>query len=326
MSIKKICLLLVSVLLLGVYGCKGAFKDGDKGKFPFVPKEYSASVSFIDVGLGECIYVEFPDKTNLLIDCGGESKEDEEIVKEYLENMSVNKIDRLVITHPDAEHIGGGAGIINNFTVGEVYAPDVKEANIHSFPTFSNLIKLIQEKQIPINTSLYSHFKGEGYSVAFLSPQLSGSVDYFNSTTSPTAEQVNNLSPVIYVDILGVRFVFTGDAYADEQKAVLDLYNSSFYKLNFSYFGIDVKLEEVDFYKVADGGNTGTVSTDFVSVLAPKNAVIITGDGKIPDSMVIGQIYNANKSHDLWRTDYSGTIAVCVETNGDYVIKTQKNN
>jgi beta-lactamase superfamily II metal-dependent hydrolase len=71
-------------------------------------------VHFIDVGQGDSILVQTPGGKTMLIDAG--KKEDGSKVVNYIKSQGVQKIDALVNTNPDDEHLGGLAEVVNSLT------------------------------------------------------------------------------------------------------------------------------------------------------------------------------------------------------------------
>ncbi len=82
-------------------------------------------IFFFKVGNGHCSYIEFPNKTNALVDVKVCDEEDGlENVVEVLQKAKISKIDRLIITHPHRDHIGGLSEIVGNFMIDKfLYSP-----------------------------------------------------------------------------------------------------------------------------------------------------------------------------------------------------------
>ncbi len=74
------------------------------------------TVSFLDIGQGDAIYIKAPNGTDMLIDGG---KKDSDILTELGKIMSVTdkEIDIMIATHPDADHIGGLTKVLENYDV-----------------------------------------------------------------------------------------------------------------------------------------------------------------------------------------------------------------
>ncbi|MBF0922615.1 MAG: MBL fold metallo-hydrolase, partial [Atopobium sp.] len=81
----------------------------------------NVTIKFIDVGQGEAILIALPEKT-MLIDAGPTGSAPK--IAQVLQELGRNKIDYLVATHPDEDHIGGMADVISNTQIGTIYAPN----------------------------------------------------------------------------------------------------------------------------------------------------------------------------------------------------------
>lgn len=78
-------------------------------------------VSFFDVGKGDAILIETQGHT-MLIDTGYDKTC--EVIEKYLTAQDIQRLDYLVITHFDKDHVGGADRIIKDFEVGEIWQPD----------------------------------------------------------------------------------------------------------------------------------------------------------------------------------------------------------
>lgn len=91
-------------------------------KFPAAQKK-QLKITFLDVGKGDSMLLEFPDKSNMLIDAGfggaeGFADMGRTVVGPYLWNRGIRKIDALMITHFHQDHMGGALYLLNNFKIG----------------------------------------------------------------------------------------------------------------------------------------------------------------------------------------------------------------
>jgi len=82
--------------------------------------EKDLTITFIKVGHGDAIFIEFPNKTNMLLDAGKEGKVSQHILP-LLERRNIEKIDYLVISHNHKDHIGGCSIILKNYKVGQIW-------------------------------------------------------------------------------------------------------------------------------------------------------------------------------------------------------------
>ncbi|HEY4502880.1 MAG TPA: MBL fold metallo-hydrolase, partial [Candidatus Paceibacterota bacterium] len=97
----------------------------------------------LDVGQGDALFIESPTGTQILFDAGPPRK----ILSELRRVMSPfdKSIDAVVITNPDADHIGGFADILKNYKVGAVLEP----GTYNDSKTYQNLKSEIKNKNIP---------------------------------------------------------------------------------------------------------------------------------------------------------------------------------
>ena len=80
-----------------------------------------------------------------------------------------DKIDYLILTHPDEDHVGGALSLINDISVGQLFVPLVYSREL--FPVYNSVINLCEEKQIPMVVSERNAIeKGEDFSVSILAP------------------------------------------------------------------------------------------------------------------------------------------------------------
>ncbi len=99
--------------------------------------------AMLDVGQGDALFIESPTGTQILFDAGSVRK----ILGPLKRLMSpIDKtIDAIVITNPDADHIGGFSDIIKNYKVGAVLEP----GTLNDSKTFQNLKEEIDRQKIP---------------------------------------------------------------------------------------------------------------------------------------------------------------------------------
>ena len=96
------------------------------------------SVSFIDVGQGDSIFIVSGNST-MLIDTG-ERAQVEKVIN-FIERHDFSHIDVLVGTHPHSDHIGGMANIINRFEIGKIFMPAYSIIREHLRPPWMRLSK-----------------------------------------------------------------------------------------------------------------------------------------------------------------------------------------
>jgi competence protein ComEC len=109
---------LLATLLLFTSGCGSLPGEGSLGGAP-PPPSGSLSVSFIDVGQGDGVLVQAGSE-DYLIDAG--RTEEGPNVVDFLRSRGVDELDGIVVSNPDADHIGGFLDVFDAFEVETVYA------------------------------------------------------------------------------------------------------------------------------------------------------------------------------------------------------------
>ncbi|MES1255229.1 MAG: MBL fold metallo-hydrolase, partial [Acidobacteriota bacterium] len=102
-------------------------------------------VTFLDVGQGDSAFVRFPHGATMLVDAGGVGRSSsfdigDRVVAPVLRDAGVRRLDYLVVSHGDPDHIGGAAAIVREFRPREVWEGI-------PVPSFGPLVALRQESQ-----------------------------------------------------------------------------------------------------------------------------------------------------------------------------------
>ncbi len=303
------------VLLFNLFSCSDK-NESYKNSADF-------SVRFFDVNNGDMTLIVFPDGKTLLIDCGSKNEKLDKKILEKLKNYGITKIDYLVLTHYDLDHIGGAPFFINNFDVINAYLPYIKDYS--NYELYGEILLLLKNKNAKINYSdCYTFVKTDNYNFAFLSPSpydLDDS-EYKDINNSPidSIENHDNSSAVLYLDYYGVRFLFTGDILNTVEKKILEKYRLGLY--NHFFDGINVNLLNIDFLKVSRHGGANASYYDFLLELCPKNAIISVGTNYegFPSFSVLERIIRSNENVNIFRTDIDGDISVLINSSGGYSV------
>ena len=329
LSTRFMAIFIIAVFLIScAFGCKESLSV-ELPERSFRQNSGCFSVHYLDVGQGDCILIHFPDGKSMLIDSGNGENQNNEYILNFLKEFSVGDIDYLVITHPDVDHMGGAKNIIASHNVKNAFLSKILVPE--NFPEFKTVKDYLTMDGAVINVSeTYRHVKGKDYSVAFLSPFA---LDFPNVESGyvgingeyPTDADVNNASPIIYVEYKGIRFLFTGDAGSAQERIFLQ--NEHAILKTFKQIGLQINLDYVDFLKVSHhGANSGT-SVEFSDRIRAKNAVIsVGGENKYghPSTEVLKRLAQSNPAHNVYRTDVHGTISVLVSEKGEISIITDK--
>lgn len=232
-------------------------------------------IHYIDVGQGDCTLIKFGEHA-MLIDAGDNSKGT--AVQAYLNSQNIRRLDYVIGTHPDADHIGGLDVVIYKFDVEKVFMPDVTADT----RTYEDVEQAVKEKNLKIK-----HPKaGKSYSLGNASFTVVSPVKDYGDDT-------NDWSIGLVVQYGKSRFLFTGDA---EEKAEEDIISS----------GADVSA---DVYKAAHHGSRTGSSEEFLDAVRPEYAVISCGEGNKYGHPSAQTLINfRSRGIETFRTDDQGTV------------------
>ena len=268
----------------------GESSQSDSGA-PSTTAQASANVTikFIDVGQGEAILIALPEKT-MLIDAGPTGSAPK--IAQVLQELGRNKIDYLVATHPDEDHIGGMADVISNTQIGTIYAPN----KTNNTATYRKFLTAIQNNNLQITLAEAGTIidQSDAYKLEILWP-----------TKDANFPDTNDYSIIIKLTVGNKTFLFTGDA---PTNAIL---NSN--------------PGHIDVLKLSHhGSRTGTTEV-LIHKLSPTYAVLSYAvDNSYGHPMQ--SVLNALRKHsvEVWGTGANGTITItCDGTTID--ISSEKN-
>ena len=292
------------------------------------------SVHFLDVGNSDAIFIDFADGKTMLIDCGEKKERNLKTIENCLdEHVTDDTLNYLVLTHPDSDHVGNAADILTDYQVERAYIPHLLQPE--NFNPYYDAYTIINNARIAGEmTRVYSAtgkiISGEDYYLIMLSPNARGTTDSaydkVNSSADPSADDINNVSPIIYLDYKGVRFIFTGDAGFSQEKVALNNVDTGIvYEYLKNKQKPDVNLTDIDFLKVSHHGSNDASGTEFLNRITPKNAVIsVSGDNVygFPKQETLSRILAANENCNLYLTSVVGTVSVYVSADGQTMVKT----
>ena len=268
----------------------------------FYPAE-NLKVNFINVGEGDCILIEAPNKINILIDGGGTPQSDfdvgSKIVVPYLRRKGINEVDLLISTHPDLDHLEGLLPVLMEFKVDMV----LDSGLLCDSSEYQEFISLILKKGIPYHKAKAGdNFVFSNHLEMFLLNPLYDS-DFYKES------DFNNASIVVKLFYKNADFLFTGDIEEAAEKRLLIWQN----------------ILQSDILKVGHHGSATSTNLEFLDKVNPSIAVITVGKNHYghPSQKIIERL--EDKNIKIYRTDEDGTIII--RTNGqEYWIRTLGGN
>ncbi|MBQ7373855.1 MAG: MBL fold metallo-hydrolase [Clostridia bacterium] len=288
-------------------------------------------ITFIDVGQGDAILINFPDGKNMLVDAGENCAD---VLDEYLTvNGEKLVLDYVVATHTDSDHIGEMDYVYENYQVNYSYRPYVKYSGDYTFggafsnagyhpkstATYGDYLKGVENEGTPnvfftddsdFHVSVTAEDKQIDYSVDFIMPYAK-TVEGFKDFTDS-----NDFSSVMIVEFAGVKIMLTGDMEKDAEKLFTEYYASN--------TGEVAKLD-CDVLKVAHHGSATSSTMSFLNLIKPEYSVISCGvcHGTYmhPRAEALDNLTAVGSS--IYRTDLQGTVTLVVTTSGEITFTTQ---
>ena len=248
------------------------------------PHSNSFTITAINVGQGDCTLIDFPYGKTMLIDGGGEYTSENssaDIIKPYILNRGIEKIDYALISHYHTDHIKGILDLAENFKIGCIIAPDYfNEESLHSVKQMLNICK---EKNIP----LYFANKGDEFS-----PDKNSRVVILNPDSNYTYN-TDECSIVAKITCYGKSLLTTGD---------IDYYTKSMLLET----GADIKA---DILKAPHHGDYAPLDEEFIHAVSPDDIYICVGENNTyghPKQETVSLLEKNNIN--ISRTDIDGTI------------------
>jgi beta-lactamase superfamily II metal-dependent hydrolase len=175
---------------------------------------------------------------------------------EYLNQLHIDQIDYVVSTHPHHDHIGGFSTILNSVEIGVLLMPDIQ----HLTKTYTDFQNLLTQKKIAYQyVNEGDQFSlGEDVLVEVISPSSEALNEAAKEKHLSTAA-INNLSLVLKVTYQDNTFLFTGDLYKKQEKALVDAKK---------------EILNVDLLDAPHHGDTTSSSKQFINAVSPKYTII----------------------------------------------------
>ncbi len=294
------------------------------------------AIHFIDVGQGDSTFVELPNGRTILID-GGESEYGEKVA-EYVSDLGYKKIDCVIATHSDSDHVGGLVKVLENFEVKQIFRPFVIASNANPVDDLSTMgltdSQILFDNNIAytnfINAVYKESYDGSSSKVSTLSNK--SIADVFMATTEPyfmveviypfaengydkfvtpsgrtdgykleMAEDSNALSAIIYIASEKNKVLLMSDASEKIENKLLELAGVN------NYFS--TRLKSVDLLKIAHHGSKNANTKNFLELTKPKFSVISVGaenEYEHPNTEVLDRLSEIQS--EIFRTDKDGTI------------------
>lgn len=266
-----IAVVIITAAIISVTGClEGAFVFFGFKRLP----DSADAVRFVDVGQGDCTLVQSNGRV-MLIDTGDASHAI--AVCRYIHSLGFDEIDRVIITHPHADHLGGLETICKNMKVGSVYVTSVEPSDSRDREALGGFKSAYLGEIIPIDQ---------------MNPFKFGNFRVWTYFFDERAADENDRSAVISLSLGEYDFLITGDISQN-----------------------DVNINQsADVLKVAHHGSKTGTSFQFLKAVSPEYAVISVGADNSyghPTDEVLARLNDSGTK--VYRTDCNGTVSFLIE-------------
>lgn len=262
-----IAVVIITTAIISVTGClEKAFVFFGLKRLP----DSADAVRFVDVGQGDCTLVQ-SDGTVMLIDTGDASNAIS--LCNYIRSLGFEKIDRVIITHPHSDHLGGLRTICQRMQVDSVYITTVPPSDLRDREVFDGFKE---------------SYSGEIVSLAEMDDFRFGGFDVSTVFFDENAADENDRSAVISIRFGEYDFLVTGDI-----------------------SGNDVNINHsADVLKIAHHGSQTGTSAELLDAVKPDYAVISVGADNSydhPSDEVLSRLKEWETK--IYRTDCNGMVS-----------------
>ena len=242
------------------------------------------NVLFMYVGQADSTLIKYKNKT-MLIDAG--NNEDGKNIVKFLKDKRISKLDYIVGTHYDEDHIGGLDDIIENFDIGKFYLSNGGELG----PNYYNLEKAAKKKNLAITI-----------------PKVGDKIDFSDvdmevmSASKFDGKNDNNASIVIQAKYGSRKYLFMGDLEKQEEAKR--------------------KWNEVDVLKAGHHGSNTSSTQEFLNQVKPKYVFVSAGKNnkyRLPNVKAMERIEKMGAK--IFRTDVNESSFWLTSNGNDIGIK-----
>jgi competence protein ComEC len=270
--------------------------------YPFPPRfSRSLEITFLDVGQGDSILVEFPGRKKMLIDAGGVPDDSldigELVVSSFLWDRGIKKIDYAVLTHAHPDHLNGLKSVARNFQIGQFWEAVSPPSN----PAYEELKAGLSSAVIQRRT-----FRGFGQqegrvTIKVIHPQ--------DGAATPAHDVSNDESLALRVSLGDIAFLLPSDIGFAAENDILRQ-------------GL---VQRAQVLKSPHHGSRTSSSEAFLAAVRPLIVVITAGRGNlygVPHAETLERYRQLGAK--VYRTDRDGAVRVTTDGRTFSVITSEK--
>ena len=242
---------------------------------------HHSNLYMIDIGQGDSFLL-YDNYETILIDTGGvfksKTNQTEDILIPLFKSLGIKKINKIIITHGDFDHLGNSYNLVDKFKVDKVYF------NHNSYN--KNELRLIEKlKKKKIDYEKMNSIKTKNF--------------YLENLNYMHTDNENDASLVINIRYKNKYMLFMGDASIKTEKYLLNTYNFS----------------NIDVLKVGHHGSITSTSEEFLKKIKPRLALIscaLVNKFKHPSNEVIKRLKKYNVK--IYQTRYDGGVKINLDS------------
>ena len=254
------------------------------------------SITFLDVGQGDSILLEFPKGKRMLVDGGGlhEDRIDigKSVIAPFLWKKKIKKIDYLVLTHPDPDHLKGLNFIASRFSIGHFWDNGFQGDSESYIQLHETLLKKKIERSSLNDQTLPQMIHGVQLSI------LNPPVTKVPLRTRENPMLLNNRSLVMKILFKQIAILLAGDI---EQEAEYQMMKKGL-------------LLKADLLKIPHHGSASSSTQAFLERVKPSYAILSVSEqniGRLPHPEVLKRYERLGTN--IFRTDRHGAITVVTD-------------
>lgn len=313
------------------------------GNSTLVRGEGELLVHMLDVGQGDCIYIQLPDGKDMVIDCANynDSGSYEKSTFEYLDQyITDDTVEYLMLTHCDSDHVYFMDELLERYQVEKLFMPNVLAAPGNKSQQKAKLQAVIDDLDTSrftdkdvVDSITYAEFfiaaltepdceivlnvdpdehtnsiiiEETTYRLVFYCPTQ----EYYDDTNLNGAEKKNAISPIGILEYNGRKIMLTGDSNEINEPLVVARTGKI----------------DCDVLKVGHHGSATSTLNPFLDAYTFEYAIISCNAQANTFNHPRQSTLDRLKAHgvEVYRTDNNGNIVVSVDKNGDIKITTQK--
>lgn len=264
--------------------------DGGTKPEPTQPVE----THFVDVGQADFTLFDGPE-ANVVVDTA--DWQDENVVP-YLREQGIEEVDLVVITHPDADHIGQFDEVIENVEVTEVWMSGTP----HTTQTYEDAVDAVIES----DAGYYEPRAGEDFAVGGMR------IETLHPEEGELTGDGQRDSVSMRVNYGETSFMVTGDAEKGAERSMVENAEEG-----------EIELDS-DVYQMGHHGSDTSSTRAFLEAVDPEVAVYSAGEDNSfghPNDEVLER--HAEMGIDVYGTDEHGTVVVEAGPDGNYTVETE---